>query len=58
MNSEKYYARTDEERHFDDEIRSKIYSSGTKAEMALYIQGQEILNLLRRIDDEIENLKN
>lgn len=55
--TEKYYARNDEERNFDNEIRSKIRSNGSKAEMMLYIQGQAILNLLRHIEDEIENLK-
>lgn len=57
MNSTKYYARNEEERSFDREIRSKVYDCGTKSEMALYIQGQAILNLLRHIEDEIKNSK-
>lgn len=49
----KYYARSEQEKEFDDEIRNAVYNDGTKAEMALYIQNQEILNLLRQIDDKL-----
>lgn len=46
-----YYTRNEQEKELDDWIRSAVYDNGTKAEMALYIQNQEILNLLRRLDD-------
>ena len=57
MNLSKYYARHAEEKAFDDEMRSKVYENGTKAEMILYIQNQTILNMLRHIEDELQELK-
>ncbi len=51
-----YYARNNEEREFDNEMRERIRKHGTKAEMALYIQNQEILNILRHIDNNIKDL--
>lgn len=57
MSSSKYYARNAEEKAFDNEMRSKVYENGTKAEMILYIQNQTILNMLRHIEDELEELK-
>lgn len=44
-----YFARNDEDRKLDDQIRDTIKASKTKSHMALYLQGQEELNLLRRI---------
>ena len=54
----KYYARNAEEKAFDDEMRSKVYENGTKAEMILYIQNQTILNMLRHIEDELQEHQN
>lgn len=51
-----YYARTDEEREFDDTIRESVKSSKSKSHMALYLQGQEELNLLRHIIENQEAL--
>jgi len=52
-----YYARNEEEKRFDDQIRSVVYDKGTKTEMAIYLQNQTILNMLRHIEDEIAKLK-
>ena len=46
----KYYARSEADKRFDDQIRSNVKKGGDKAMMALYLQNQEILNLLRRMD--------
>ena len=51
-----YYARNDEEREFDNSIRDSIKTSKSKSHMALYLQGQEELNLLRRIIENQEAL--
>ena len=53
MNKIEYYARNEKEKEFDDCIRNAVYENGTKVEMALYVQNQEILNLLRRIEDSL-----
>lgn len=53
-NSGKYYARTNEEKKFDSELREKIAESGSPSEMALYIQNQAILSMLRRLEETID----
>lgn len=52
-----YYARNKAEKGFDHEMREKVRRNGTKAEMALYIQNQAILNMLRHIEDDLNILK-
>ena len=47
-----YYARNEKERGFDDWVRQRVLDSGDRALMALYVQNQEILNLLRHVDDQ------
>mgnify|MGYP006873046349 CR=1 FL=1 len=48
-----YYAREgSKDREFDDWIRQKVLDTGDKGLMALYVQNQEILNLLRRLLDK------
>jgi hypothetical protein len=47
-----YYARNDVDVKFDNWVRSNVMD-GSKAEMALYVQNQEILSMLRRIDEKI-----
>ena len=51
MNNIMYYAANAEERRFDDQIRTAVRKHGSKADMALYIQNQEILSILRMIRD-------
>lgn len=46
-----YYAATETEKRFDDEIRETIKAEGNKVDMANYIQQQEILNQLRKLRD-------
>lgn len=48
-----YYARNEQEAKLDNWIRD-CCMSGSKSEMALYVQGQEILSLLRHIEDELQ----
>lgn len=45
----KYFARSNKERKIDDKIRDTLLKSGSKAEMALFLQNQMILNELRRL---------
>lgn len=52
-----YYARNEEERNVDNTIRDAVRSKGNKSDMALYIQNQMILSALRRIEDDITNIK-
>ena len=48
-----YYARKgSKDREFDDWVRQKVLDTGDKAAMVLYVQNQEILNLLRRPLDQ------
>lgn len=47
----KYYARNEKEKKFDDRIRDAVCTEGSKADMALYIQNQAILNMIRRMED-------
>lgn len=47
-----YYARNDADVKFDDWICANCMD-GSKTEMALYVQNQEILSMLRRIDDKL-----
>lgn len=49
MNKTKYFARNEKEKKFDDEIRDTLLRFGDKAQMALYLQNQMILNELRRL---------
>lgn len=56
-NSGKYYARTDEEKKFDSELRDAIADSGSPSEMALYIQNQAILSMLRRLEETIDTME-
>jgi len=53
MYNSNYYARNVAEKELDDMVRSKVYHDGDKVQMALYLQNQAILNLLRHIDDFI-----
>lgn len=48
-----YYAPNPEEVAFDNWIRKNVMDDGSKAEMALYVQGQEILSQLRRLRDQL-----
>lgn len=52
-----YYARNEEERNVDNTTRDAVRSKGNKSDMALYIQNQMILSALRRIEDDITNIK-
>ncbi|MCI9004414.1 MAG: hypothetical protein HFH39_04070 [Lachnospiraceae bacterium] len=47
----KYYARNEKEKKFDDWIRDAVRTEGSKADMALYIQNQALLNMIRRMED-------
>lgn len=49
----KYYARNEKEKKFDDWIRDIVRIEGSKADMALYIQNQAILNAIRRMEDGV-----
>ena len=49
----KYYAGNEKEKKFDDWIRDAVRMEGSKADMALYIQNQAILNMLRRMRDSV-----
>jgi len=49
-----YYARNDYERKMDTQIREAVRAKNDKALMAMYVQGQATLNLLRRIDDKLK----
>lgn len=49
MHETKYFARNENEKNFDDEIRETLLRFGDKAQMALYLQNQMILNELRRL---------
>jgi hypothetical protein len=51
-----YYARGSEDRQLDDELREIVKNSGDEGLMAIYIQNQEILSLLRRHDIEFSKL--
>lgn len=51
MNNIFYYAADVSERRFDDQIRKIVKKNGSKADMALYIQNQEILSMLRAMRD-------
>lgn len=53
MCNSNYYVRNVAEKEFDDMIRSSVYHDGDKAQMALYLQNQTILNMLRHLDDVI-----
>lgn len=45
----KYFARCDSDQEFDATIRDTVKESGSKTSMAMYLQGQEQLNLLRTL---------
>lgn len=49
MNKITYYARNKKEKDLDDQIRNALLNFGDKAQMAIYLQNQMILNELRRI---------
>ena len=49
-----YYASNEAERRFDDQIRSAVMEDGSKADMALYIQNQAILSMLRKMMPNIK----
>lgn len=49
-----YYARNEYERKLDNQIREAVRGTGDKDKMAMFVQGQETLNLLRRIDDKLK----
>lgn len=51
-----YYARNEQEKTFDNSIRDTVKHSGTNVEMALYIQNQTILSMLRKLDDKLETI--
>lgn len=53
-----YYARHEREKEFDDSIRDAVKSANDKALMALYVQNQAILNMLRKMDDKQTALRN
>ena len=50
----KYYARNDSDVKFDTEIRETVKAEGNKVDMAFYKQNQEILNLLRTVDEKLK----
>ena len=52
-----YYAQDPVEAKFDDWIRDRVIAGGSKAEVALYVQGQEILNQIRWLRDQILGVK-
>lgn len=45
----KYFARSDNDKEFDMTIRDTVKEAGSKTSMAMYLQGQEQLNLLRTL---------
>lgn len=45
----KYFARNDGDKEFDMTIRDTVKEAGSKTSMAMYLQGQEQLNLLRML---------
>ena len=49
-----YYAEGMDEKRFDNAIKKAVLSSGSKAEVALYMQNQEILNQLRRLNERLD----
>ena len=49
MKATRYYARNAEDKALDDQIRRTVRKSDDPALMALYLQGQAILNLLRKL---------
>ena len=53
-----YYVRHEREKEFDDSIRDAVKSVNDKALMALYVQNQAILNMLRKMDDKQTALRN
>lgn len=52
----KYYARNDNDRSVDATIRNTVREEGNRSHIALYLQGQEELNLLREMVDNQEKL--
>ena len=52
MATARYYARNEQDKIFDTQIRAAMHKDASKAQMALYIQNQEILNLLRKLSEE------
>ncbi len=57
MFSSEYYAQSEKEKEFDSEIRKAVHHTGSRAEMALYIQNQTILNMLRHMEEELAEMK-
>lgn len=52
---ESYYARSKYEKDLDSNIRKIIIEDGDKTRMALYLQQQEILNILRKMRDGVDS---
>lgn len=48
-----YYAGSESEVKLDTQLRDTVREHGSKAEMALFVQNQEILSLLRRQRDGV-----
>lgn len=48
-----YYAEGVDEKRFDNAIRKAVFSGESKAEIALYMQNQEILNQLRQLNERL-----
>ena len=60
----KYFARCDNDVELDSTIRDTVVEDGSKTSMAMYLQGQEQLNLLRTLIveqgvmmDELKSMK-
>lgn len=51
---ESYYARNEKEKEFDRRIRETAKSTNDPYKMAMYVQGQARLNILRRIEDMLK----
>lgn len=49
--SHEYYAGNEAEKKLDDQIRDTLIAEGNKVDMALFLQNQAILNMLRRFRD-------
>lgn len=51
-----YFARNEHERKFDDERRESIAKYGSKADRELYLQNQEILNIIRENNEILKDI--
>lgn len=55
MKKEKYYARTEEEKLIDSDLR-KLVEQGSQVDVALFVQNQMILTELRLLAEKVTGL--